>query len=996
MIRLKWMLVLTACSIAMVSPGQVEELRQAQDTRRKYFPQQGMADPLHASKTLFVNPFIGTGGHGHTFPGATAPFGMMQLSPDTRYDGWDGCSGYHYSDSILYGFSHTHLSGTGVSDYGDLLIVPQSGVAKTQPGYKTSDGYGDVFSHDNEEARPGFYSVHLQKGNIDARFTVSERAGIHEYSFNAASGKAYILIDLDHRDRVLDAGFSIRDKQTIEGFRISEAWATEQHFYFHLALSVPCQKAELIEKNGEHKLLLTFPKGTTRVALRVGMSAVDVDGARQNLEQEIPDWNFNRALAAVTAKWEKELNRIQFSSKDPDVMVNFYTALYHSCIAPNIFSDADGRYRGRDMKIHTLDDKDDAQYTVFSLWDTYRATHPMFTLTQVARTSQFIRTFLRQYKEGGDLPVWELAGNETDCMIGFHSASVIADAHSKGIGGFDVQKAVQAMMATSSMEEFGKKYFQKNGYLNAGKEPESVSKALEYAYDSYCVGTMLHDETSPETPYSYYQFNFLNHFDPSAKFMRARRGGLWFAPFDPSEVNFNYTEANSWQYSLYAPHAIGVLRNVLGGADSLENWLDRLFTTSSSLSGRNQADITGLIGQYAHGNEPSHHMAYLYNYTGSPHKTNEYVDRILKEMYANAPDGLSGNEDCGQMSSWYVLSALGLYQIAPGNPYYEIGRPLMDEAVIQFESGKKLYIKVKGNSLEAKYVLQVTLNGMPVYRNYLSHEELIAGGTLEFEMGTEPQMNRDKFSHAPTLSELPEKFVPLPYFEQTNRVFTSSMEVSLNVLFPEKNTIHYTTDGSEPAQTSPVYTGPFTIREPTEIKAIASNGSAYSATISNQFIKSNPGVHLDLKGEYANQYASSGPLALIDGIEGENEFRTGDYQGFWAQDVEAVISFDSPRTIQSVSVGCLSDMKSWVFLPSGVHLYYSPDGIQWTEAGNVQLKMENQLDMPAHKKVIRIDIPGSQSIKSLKVRIENAGKCPDWHLGAGNDTWLFMDEISFH
>ena len=997
---MKTICVLFLIIISTQGFAQVDELIKADDKAEEYVNVSRKVEAKYFSKTLFVNPFIGTGGHGHTYPGATLPFGMIQLSPDTRHTGWDGCSGYHYSDSIIFGFSHTHLSGTGVSDYGDLLIVPQNGKPRIDPGYSFKKGYGDTFSHDNEEATPGFYKVHLEEGDIDVRLTVSQRAGFHEYSFNNQKGKKFILIDLDHRDKVLSVTLDALDKQTIVGSRTSEAWATQQHFFFYLKMDTPYQKARYFKKNGRNKLLLIFPKSTKQVNLRVGISAVDTKGAKQNLETEIPDWDFNKTRANAVRTWNKELDKISFVTDDKEVMTNFYTGLYHSYLAPNVFSDVDGRYRGRDLKVHQLEKGMGDQYTVFSLWDTYRATHPLYTLTQVERTNDFINTFLRQYKEGGDLPVWELAGNETECMIGFHSVSVIADAFVKGIRGFNATEAMNAMITTAGLDEYAKDDFQRDGYINAGVEPESVSKALEYAYDHFCIAQMMNavGATSTSNPalFERNQFNFINHFDPSTGFMRARRDGLWFAPFDPAEVNFNYTEANSWQYSLYTPHAVGILKNLLGGTDSLETWLDRLFTTEMELSGRHQADITGLIGQYAHGNEPSHHMAYLYNYTNSPDKTQLYVDRILKEMYTNAPDGLSGNEDCGQMSSWYVLSAMGIYQIAPGNPYYEFGRPLMDEATIHFENGKTLRIVTDHNSSTDKYIHGVKLNGLPLYRSYITHEELTNGGVLEFSMGSTPLKSYDKFSHAPTLSSLPEDFVPLPYFDQTKRVFEDSLELSISIVNPEQYTIYYAVNGSDPVATFKEYTAPFSINKNTIVQMYAANEHGKSTTLSNAFIKSDNTISLELKSEYANQYASSGPLALIDGINGSEEFRTGDWQGFWAQDVVAEISFDAPRKVNEIAVGCLSDMKSWIFLPSSVSFEYSYDGETFeSESATTTLEEETAEDMYAHTLEVIGKISPAKPVKKIRIIVKNSGKCPDWHLGDGNDTWLFLDEINF-
>jgi predicted alpha-1,2-mannosidase len=546
--------------------------------------------------------------------------------------------------------------------------------------------------------------VKLKDENIDVRLTTSERAGLHEYTFLNKKEKKYILIDLDHRDQLLDQSIDFQsDKKTISGYRISNAWATNQHFYFYLNLSAPFVKAKRIEKNGQHKLLLIFPTSTEKLLIRVGISAVDIEGAKMNVNKEIPDFDFNAVRSSVSRKWNEELGKIDFQSTDKSVMTNFYTALYHTFLQPNLFSDIDGRYRGRDNAIHLITDNI-PQYTVFSLWDTYRATHPLYTIVQQKRTNEFIETFLRQFQQGEDLPVWELAGNETECMIGYHSVSVIADAYIKGLRNYNATLAFEAMKTTSQIKELGKKQFHEKGFINSGDEPESVSKSLEYAYDDFCIAAMAQtmNQDVDFRNYSKSALNFLNLYDPNSKFMRARRGGLWYSPFEPSEVNFNYTEANSWQYSLYAPHAVDVLSTMMGGKDTLEAWLDKLFNTNMKLSGRDQVDITGLIGQYAHGNEPSHHMAYLYNYTNHPEKTQFYCDRILKEMYSPTPEGLSGNEDCGQMSAWYVLSAMGFYQIAPGQPFYDFGRPLMDEATIHLESGKKLIIKALNNSIENK------------------------------------------------------------------------------------------------------------------------------------------------------------------------------------------------------------------------------------------------------------------------------------------------------
>jgi hypothetical protein len=756
------------------------------------------------------------------------------------------------------------------------------------------------------------------------------------------------------------------------------------------------------------------------VSLRVGISAVDEVGATNNLTNEIPDFDFDRTRARTTKSWEKELSRIQISSDNPQVMRNFYTALYHSFLQPNIFSDVDGRYRGRDDQIHTISNNS-AQYTVFSLWDTYRGAHPLYTLVQQKRTTDFIQTFLRQFDESGDLPVWELAGNETDCMIGYHSVSVISDAYLKGIGGYDAKKALSAMIETANKDELGKNHFRKQHFISSGDEPESVSKTLEYAYDDYCIGAMAEKMGSTKFSSTYLEssLNFINLFDPQTKFMRARRGAMWYSPFDPTEVNFNYTEANSYQYSLYAPHAVEILSQMLGGKDSLEQWLDRLFTTKNQLSGREQADITGLIGQYAHGNEPSHHMAYLYNYTNAPHKTQFYVDKILRELYQTAPDGLSGNEDCGQMSAWYVLSALGIYQVCPGKPFYDFGRPLIDQASLKLENGNILDIKTIDNSSENKYIQSIKFNGESYFQSGITHEELMQGGQLIFTMGPKP--SETKWKHPGSALKLKDidrfGFVASPSVLNEQRIFDDSIVVSLGTTSPKTNckveTVYRFLD--EPDKIFP-YNKPISLKKSTQLEfmnyclytddfeALALAGPWIKAS----FIKRDPSIQLKLGSQYANQYAADGPNSLIDGIQGGIEFRTGEYQGFWNQDLVAEVTFDSARVLSEVGLSCLEDMKSWIFFPSEIQIEVSYDGSRFESLEGIYTNVSfasngftpemipsfSSYVSPMKREFYRKTSEG-KPIKKIRIKAKNYGKCPSWHLGAGNETWLFVDELIF-
>lgn len=558
----------------------------------------------------YVNPFIGTGGHGHTFPGATVPFGMLQLSPDTRLEGWDGCSGYHYSDSIIYGFSHTHLSGTGVSDYGDLLLMPSQGEIYFDNGSKSNgeESYRSGFRKETEKASPGYYEVKLDKHDIDVRLVAGKRAGIHEYVFKQG-GEGHVILDLTHRDEVLNDTLIFLGDGKVEGKRISKAWATEQHFYFSLQFSKPYSKVQL-DSTGKKAAFIFDIDENESIGVKVGISAVSMEGARKNLETEMPTFDFFKLKTDAEAAWTEALSKIEVQSDDEAKKTIFYTALYHTMIAPNLFSDVDGKYRGMDL---TVNESDHEVYTVFSLWDTFRAAHPLYSIIEQDKTKDFLQTFMKQYDDGGILPIWELSANYTGCMIGYHAVSVLADAQVKGIDGIDWNKALGAMKHSANQDKLGLKAYHSKGFMEVQDEPESVSKVLEYAYDDWTIAQLAKQLGDTKTYHDFIQRAqyYKNMFNPKVGFMQSKANGGWSVGFNPAEVNFNFTEANSWQYSMFVPQDIQGMIELYGGAQAFEDKLDKLFTTEMELAGRHQADITGLIGQYAHGNEPSHHMAYL-------------------------------------------------------------------------------------------------------------------------------------------------------------------------------------------------------------------------------------------------------------------------------------------------------------------------------------------------------------------------------------------------
>lgn len=992
----------TALSICLsfYAVTQINEIKRVSDEGRKLISGNRQNSRNRPDFTQFVNPFVGTGAHGHTYPGAVVPFGMIQLGPDTRYNGWDGCSGYHYSDSVIYGFSHTHLSGTGVEDLCDLLIVPQQGKCITTPGYLDKKGYGSPFTHKEEQASPGFYAVKLLKNDIDVRLAVTERAGIHEYTFHQKKGKKYILIDLDHRDKLLAADLVVLNDKSISGHRRSDSWAKKQEFYFHLETEIPFLKAEL---KGKNKLVLTFPASTEKIRIRVGISAVDAEGAKKNLFAEIQGFELDAVKNLAKETWNRELNKIHFTSQEPSVMSNFYTAVYHAYLCPSVFSDVDGRFRGNDGNVHqSLNTK---RYTTFSIWDTYRAAHPLFTLTQQKRTLDFIESFLGIYRETGELPVWELWGNETDCMIAYHAASVINDAYQKGITDFDHKLALEAMIKSAEKNELGKGIYYQDGFISSHLEPESVSKNLEYAYDDWNIYSFSKALEQHEISEKFRKrsFNYLNLYHPGSKFMQPRRSGIWVPGFVPSEVNFNFTEANSWQYSLYVPQDLNGIRYLLGGKDSLQSWLDRLFEAESKLDGRQQADITGLIGQYAHGNEPSHHMAYLYNYTDDPNKTQERVDRILQDLYQPTPEGLSGNEDCGQMSAWYVFSALGFYPVCPGKTTYQFGRPMHDAAGIHFENGNSLYIQVKDNSKENKYIQWINLNGEPYRKLYIEHNDLIQGGELIFQMGSKP--NPDLKNYASDVV-YPEKnpfqfdIIPVPYFTAKNEIFTDSVNTEIVGLnFPDTE-IKYTTDGSEPDWRSRTYEKPLTFFETTTLKAksFRKKPGLKNELISNEkqsvsctFQKIDKNISLILQTKYANQYAAGGANALIDGLRGGGDFRSGAWQGYEGIDASGELRFTEARTLKSIAFSCLQDEKSWIFMPSEIVVSYSIDGVKYTVLDKKSFGIP-EMEPGQIQKTLEFDLQNKQ-VKAIRFEVKNRGICPKGHLGEGEKSWIFLDEI---
>lgn len=939
--------------------------------------------PSYAS---LVNPFIGTGGHGHTYPGATVPFGMVQLSPDTRIDGsWDGCSGYHYSDSLIYGFSHTHLSGTGCTDYGDIMVMPQIGKVEVEPLK-----YASAFSHSSEIAVPGYYSVKLDKNSIDAEVSTTTRAGFHRYTFQKGQ-EQWVLLDLNHRDKLLEGNIVKVSDYAIQGYRKSESWASSQMIYFYMEFNQPIKEIIKIDeqvKGGRYgsslsqSVQLNFGNAKSQLMVKVGVSGVSEEGAHKNLVSEIAGWDFAKVRDRAFTEWNKELSKIEVKGGSRDQQTIFYTALYHCMTQPNTFQDVDGNYRGRDFKVHK-NPKGRTNYTVFSLWDTFRGLHPLLTLIDQKRTVDFINTFITQYKEGGRLPVWELSCNETECMIGYHAVPVIAEAMMKDLKGFNYKEAFEAAKHSAMMDHFGLEAYKKKGFIETDDEHESVSKTLEYAYDDWCIAQMA-GKLGNKTDYDYFMkrsFAWVNLFDPTTQHMRPRYNGGWYTPFDPRQVDNNFTEANSWQYSFFVPHSVPELVKANGGLQRFESKLDELFSTSSKTTGREQSDISGLIGQYAHGNEPSHHMIYTYSVIGSAPKAQKQLRFILDNFYKNQPDGLIGNEDCGQMSAWYVWSAMGMYSFCPGKSYYTIGTPLFPSVTIHLENGREFTITRNGGKDEDFYIQKATLNGLALNSPTVQYSNIMNGGKLNFEMGATAS-DHWKLQKS---EENKWQFNPAPLIVAEKQVFRDSLKVNVN----SPQAFNLTVNGNQ-KNVSGTNTS-FWIKESSNIAA-TSSGVENALTSNASFYKIPNNYTIKIAGKYNAQYTAGGDEALIDGLRGDENWRKGRWQGYQGQDVKVTIDMKKTKNISQITAGFLQDSRAWIVMPKEISVETSQDGLFWSKPTTVA-----QTDVKADDYTIQTKEMIVQKLaraRFVRVTIKTIGKLPEWHLSAGAPAFFFLDEIS--
>jgi predicted alpha-1,2-mannosidase len=974
--------------------------------------------------TDFVDPMIGTDGTGNTFPGPSMPFGMVQLSPDTYNEGC--CAGYHYVNDRILGFSHTHLSGTGCADFGDILLLPFTG---SNPAGENG-AKGSRFQHANEKASPGYYSVILDDFNIKAELTATNRVGFHRYTY-PENKPASILLDLEHDisgngDQPLtDCFLKAISQYEVEGLRHSRGWAPDQYVYFVARFSEPFAE-KFGELNGpEIRQILTFqPKNGKPVMVKVALSAVSVDGARKNLEEELSGWDFDGTVKEARHAWEKELSKIRIEGGSADQQKIFYTSLYHALLTPNLYSDTDGRYRGMDHQVHQGEGFN--YYHVYSLWDTYRAVHPLFNLIEKDRNTDFIRTMLKQYEQSGLLPVWELAGCENNCMIGYHAVSVIADAWLKGDRGFDGNSALEAMLASGSQSIEGIAQYRKYQFIPREMSTNSVSKVLEYAYDDWCIAQMARSLKNDSVYKEYIvrsQF-YRNQYDPATGLMRPRYAdGRWLEPFDPFKVSMldqgDYTEANSWHYSFYVPQNVPDLIRLSGGDQPFIAKLDSFFTVQTK-NRHSISDFEGIFGQYAHGNEPSHHMPYLYNYAGAPGKSQEILQRAMDEFYTTTPKGLCGNDDCGQLSAWYVFSSMGFYPVCPGSDEYVIGSPMFDKVTISLSNGKTFVIKGKGERSKEKVIVSATLNGKDHPQSFLKYSDMIKGGEITFSFGSD-RNNSWGADPANRPSALPieaeNDLKPLgtgrlfmPSIDYNNVWFRRSMMIKMGCL-SEGVEIHYTLNGADPTITSPVYDKPFEIDRSVKLRAKAFKpGFGESETATVNFYESSldpkspmtrveylaPPFGKDYAGKetdgmFAANYNAGGKMALLDGKTGSADYTDGRWQGFEGKDMEVIIDLGRTMPVFRITAGFLQSLAVWIFHPVQVSFSISMDGKEF----RMMEVIDNYPDRSTMTDGVRYfsTLVLGNKARYVKVKAQSIGLCPGWHHGAGNKAWLFADEI---
>ncbi len=962
----------------------------------------------------FVDPFIGTNAHGHTFPGSTVPFALVQVSPDTGTTGWDWCSGYHSSDNSIIGFSHSHLSGTGGADLGDILFMPSARPAMFEPGAKADSitGYRSRFKHENEKAAAGYYAVKLDDNNVNVELTSTERAAYHQYVFTKQEDQ-HVVIDLGHgiQDNTKQAFIRKVNDYTVEGFRTSNGWADEHTVYFYAEFSskiaqllsqVPggiTKDSQILSK--DIVSMISFEKAVDTLLVKVGISYVDCTGAKQNVQTEIADKSFEQVRLEAHNTWNKALEVVDVKGSVDDKII-FYTSLYHSMIAPYVMSDVDGRYIGPDRELHTIEGEN--SYGLFSLWDTFRALHPLLTVVAPEKNQEFVRSLVRYYDQRGRLPVWDLNMRENNCMIGYHSVPVIVDAYMKGQRDFDLDLAMEAMQQSAMQDDYaGLKYYRQFGFLPSDKENNAVSKALEYAYDDWCIAVMAKEMGNTEVYNEYIrraQF-YKNHMDTTDGFMKGRNSqGEFRTPFSPTEISIlgqgDFTEGSSWHYSFFVPQDINTHIELIGGDKAYSDKLEKLFN-AESVTADHSPDVTGLIGNYVQGNEPSHHVAYLYNYIGEAWKTQQMIARIKKEMYTTQRDGLCGNEDCGQMSAWYAFSAIGFYPVTPGSNVYVLGTPTFEETTINLTNGKKFVLKAEGVSDKNIYIQSATLNGKPYAKSYIMHSDIEDGSVLVLQMGSEPNKSwgaavADRpvsdIADAMTSNEILSTVTFEPFLDVKERVFVE--DIAVKVASPTDNDIRYTLNGDAPSLRSRKNPKSITINSDKvlSVRAFGKKGEA-SSVGEYKFYKGRlEGVTITGSAP-SKPYENGGLATLTDGKLGGEGYKNPEWVGFVGKTATLEAKLPKAKQLRSVGFNAVNSVGAWLLLPF--------------EARATLYNGDNEV------KKVTFDIPAARyspegayymTEKFAPVTADRivweivGGKLPDWHASKGNGAWMFIDELT--
>lgn len=975
----------------------------------------------------YVDPMIGTDAHGHTFPGATYPFGMLQLSPSNDFKNWDWCSGYHYSDSVLKGFAHNHISGPGLSGLGDILLMPTSEI-QLLPGTEQNpeQGYRSRFSHDNEEATPGYYSVFLDDENVEVELTTTSRVGFHRYTFREA-GQKYVTIDPTHSiaEFAYETGINILSDTEVTGYKKSKSGtAGDRTVYFYAIFSKPFNQSGVgIKEEVQADLTELKGRGVRGFAgfemeageslnVEVALSYVSQEGAKLNWESEGKEHDFESALEDTQNEWNNVLNKIVISTpKESDKRV-FYTSMYHSFISPNLISDVNGEYfvEGEIRK------SDIPQYSNFSTWDTYRALHPLHTILEQEKTGEVISSMVSRHSEAGlVLPGWEAIGYDNVCMIGYNMTSPIADAVLKDIDGIDQEAAYEAIKAAAfdltknspNYDKNGMESYIKYGFVT-GETGSSVSKTTEQNYYDWAIARVAEKLGKKDEAKMFDQRSksWRNQFDPASGYLYPKLSSGESVEMDTTTWNglrSNYVSGNIWAYSAYTPHDMKAAIQLQGGRAAYVDWLDGIFTNNHAMDGHQHVDISGFIGKYGHGDEPGHQMPYQFTVAGAPWKTQQYVNKVITEMYNDQPDGLINNEDLGQMSAWYIFSTLGFYPLAPGDLAYQFGAPYFDEAVINLENGNQFKVIANNQSEQNIYVQSAILNGKPHDKSFITHEQIMSGGVLEFEMGAEP--NQD-WGAAPENSflgafddqakaEIKQLASYAPYDISNDNFFVETHEIKLASDDPGVK-IYYTLDGSKPDQSSRLYSGSIEIADDALLNAIAvSEGLSPSVVYTKPYFKSilaglSDGFPKITVEDIKTPYGLSDCSMIFDQKIGSETYSDGRWTGL-KEDFNILLDLGEKKKISQMIIGALTDTGVWIFPPDKIEVH----------AGNTENSLSKIAEMEIseltgdEKRVVRYELEGDgNSYQYVKFYIKNYGRAPEWHgAGRGAVMWLFVDEI---